>query len=345
MRKDRRVVAGSGADMHGVLARLRVRARDQHCVKRRPAVVQAALPYDADQQILVEIDRVVVRRRHIAAQVQDRPWPRPEERLAAHRGERRLDARMGRVKRHHDLLGIGAPDDRQFLLFHSVEEPGRVRCDLLRGWRHDALLYRAVRAARRDADATEILNFFVHRCPRPYSPGAWHPGGAMADASQQVKEWGRHPVPLQRDVGAALASLSEEDLVRLRAIARLRARSLPGDMSWSDLLHEAVLRALTGARPWPPSVPLLAFLAGVMRSICDEQWRRHRRQDHLPTPHDTVRADDPERTCAAAEALASLQRLFASDEPALKVIRLFGAKPDKNFVDGQAAIPSSWKTP
>jgi hypothetical protein len=33
------------------------------------------------------------------------------------------------------------------------------------------------------------------------------------------------------------AALSEEDLLRLRGIARLRARSLPGGMSWSDLLH------------------------------------------------------------------------------------------------------------
>ena len=65
----------------------------------------------------------------------------------------------------------------------------------------------------------------------------------MEGTSQQVKEWGRHFVAQQRDVGAALAALSEEDLLRLRAIARLRARSLPGDMSWSDLLHEAVLRA------------------------------------------------------------------------------------------------------
>ena len=64
----------------------------------------------------------------------------------------------------------------------------------------------------------------------------------MAGTSQPVREWGRHFVPEQRDVGAALAALSEEDLLRLRAIARLRARSLPGDMSWSDLLHEAVLR-------------------------------------------------------------------------------------------------------
>jgi hypothetical protein len=46
-------------------------------------------------------------------------------------------------------------------------------------------------------------------------------------------------------VSRALAALPEEDLLRLRAIARLRARSLPGDMAWSDLLHEAVLRALT----------------------------------------------------------------------------------------------------
>jgi RNA polymerase sigma-70 factor (ECF subfamily) len=143
----------------------------------------------------------------------------------------------------------------------------------------------------------------------------------MADASQQVKEWGRPAAPTRRDVGAALAALSEEDLLRLRAIARLRSRSLPPvATSWSDLLHEAVLRALTGARPWPPRVPLLAFLAGVMRSLCDEEWRRHRRQDHLPALHDSGGADDPERACAAAEALAAIQRLFASDAAALKVI-------------------------
>jgi DNA-directed RNA polymerase specialized sigma24 family protein len=143
----------------------------------------------------------------------------------------------------------------------------------------------------------------------------------MADASQQAKEWSRYAVPPQRDVGAALAALSGENLLRLRAIARLRARALPlGGMSWCDLLHEAVLRALTGARPWPPEVPLLAFLAGVMRSLCDEQWRRHRRQDHLPTSYDGGGADDPERACAAAEALAAIQRLFAADAAALKVI-------------------------
>jgi DNA-directed RNA polymerase specialized sigma24 family protein len=143
----------------------------------------------------------------------------------------------------------------------------------------------------------------------------------MTDTSQQAKEWGRYVVPPRRDLGGALAALSEEDLLRLRAIARLRARSLPpGSMAWSDLLQEAVLRALAGARPWPPGVPLLAFLAGVMRSLCDEQWRRHRRQDRVPAARDSGGSDDPERACAAAEALAAIQRLFVSDVAALKVI-------------------------
>jgi len=74
------------------------------------------------------------------------------------------------------------------------------------------------------------------------------------------------------------------------------------------------------ARPWPPGVSLLAFLAGVMRSVCDEQWRRHRRQDRLPILQGSGGADDPERACAAAEALAAILRLFASDKAALKVI-------------------------
>ena len=125
----------------------------------------------------------------------------------------------------------------------------------------------------------------------------------MADTSQRVEEGGRYGVQPRRDVGAALTALSEDDLLRLRAIARLRARSLPDGMTWSDLLHEAVLRALTGARPWPAGLSLVAFLAGVMRSIGDEQWRRHRRQRDFPAPSDSGGADDPERACAAVSWL------------------------------------------
>jgi len=40
----------------------------------------------------------------------------------------------------------------------------------------------------------------------------------------------------------------------------------------------------------------------------------------VPTSCDHGGADDPERACAAAKVLAAIQRLFASDEVARKVI-------------------------
>ena len=127
------------------------------------------------------------------------------------------------------------------------------------------------------------------------------------------------------DVGRALGALSDADLVRLKSLARLWSRGLPGGLGWTDVLNEAIVRSLDGSRRWPPDVPLLAFLSGVMRSICDEHWRRARR-DHawLVTASDTgspvAAADDPERVLAAAQALGAINGLFAQDPPALKII-------------------------
>ena len=150
--------------------------------------------------------------------------------------------------------------------------------------------------------------------------------------TEPIQRWeervGEAAAPPPRDVSAALGALSDDDLLRLRVLARLRARGLPGGVAWSDLLHEAVLRALEGTRRWPPDVPLLAFLAGIMRSLCDEQWRRRRREGLVPQQENAMtkmQADmtsdtDPERVYAAAEALAAVDRLFVSDTVALKVI-------------------------
>ena len=149
--------------------------------------------------------------------------------------------------------------------------------------------------------------------------------------TQSVQRWRRRAgdvAPPPRDVGEALAALSDDDLLRLRAVARLRARGVPGGVAWSDLLHEAMLRALEGTRHWPPGVPLLAFLAGIMRSLCDEQWRRRRREGPVIVSDDATAATmagvssdaDPERVYAASEALAAVDRLFVSDTVALKVI-------------------------
>ena len=71
-------------------------------------------------------------------------------------------------------------------------------------------------------------------------------------------------------VARALAALTSSDLLRLKRLAQLRARLLPG-LEWDELLNEAVLRALDGSRRWPDGVPLLAFLAGIMRSLVDSR--------------------------------------------------------------------------
>ena len=128
-------------------------------------------------------------------------------------------------------------------------------------------------------------------------------------------------------VSQALARLSEADLLRLQALARLRARSLPRSISWSDLLHEAIVRALDGSRQWPAGVPFLAFLSGVMRSLCNEMRRRQGREAELILSGDeTGRREaaclgpDQERVFAAAEAVSAIHRLFAGDKVALRII-------------------------
>jgi DNA-directed RNA polymerase specialized sigma24 family protein len=133
------------------------------------------------------------------------------------------------------------------------------------------------------------------------------------------------------DVASAIRALSDLDLVRLRALARLWSRGLRGGLDWTDVLHEAIARALDGSRPWPPQVPILAFLAGVMRSICDDHWRRARYEQRLLVSRDdpdqrsssedqSGEEPDPERVLVAVEALHNVYRLFEGDPLALKVI-------------------------
>jgi RNA polymerase sigma-70 factor (ECF subfamily) len=128
------------------------------------------------------------------------------------------------------------------------------------------------------------------------------------------------------DVARAIHSLTDADLVRLKALARLWARGLPGVLGWSDILHEAIARALDGTRRCPPGVPILAFLSGIMRSICVDQWRREQREslllvrDGVATTAADETARDPERMLAATQRLGEIHQLFAGDPAALKII-------------------------
>jgi DNA-directed RNA polymerase specialized sigma24 family protein len=151
--------------------------------------------------------------------------------------------------------------------------------------------------------------------------------------------------PIERALADGLVSAT--DLLRLKAIARLHAWGLPPDMSWSDLLQEALLRVLQGSRRRPADVSIVAFLAGVMRSIKAEQWRRRRREYHAPGGVDPrgmssdIAAEDaaepgdpapnPEQRLALFQELAAIYRLFSDDPAALQILNglASGLTPDE----------------
>ena len=147
----------------------------------------------------------------------------------------------------------------------------------------------------------------------------------MIDASAQVPK-----TPAAQAL--ALKLVTEMDLLRLKAVARLYARGLPAEVGWTDLLQEAFARVLDGSRNCPEGLPMPAFLAGVMRSIRTEHCRRARRLGaQLPQmlaeldlwgPEDVASdpTPDPERSLIAMQQLAEIDRLFADDARALQII-------------------------
>jgi len=170
------------------------------------------------------------------------------------------------------------------------------------------------------AVSARTRDIFSLACPRPAASTAY---------SRQAKRKGEflRALPIAGvavagpdALASALRALSEADLLRLKTIAQLRVRELPG-VQWTDLLHEAVLRALEGTRRWPRHVPLVVFLAGVMRSLADEHWRQHRvRAALFVVAAPEAATVDPERELIARESLLAVDRLFRDDAEALQLI-------------------------
>jgi RNA polymerase sigma-70 factor (ECF subfamily) len=123
------------------------------------------------------------------------------------------------------------------------------------------------------------------------------------------------------ELEAAIRALSPTDMIKIRRIAELRAAGLRV-MDWSDLLQEAVVRALSGSRAWPKDIPLIAFLAQTMRSIANEAWVGAERSGtvdaNLAHMQDTV--PDPERCALAADTLRHVYSLFDDDPDATAVL-------------------------
>lgn len=132
--------------------------------------------------------------------------------------------------------------------------------------------------------------------------------------------WTRTDEPEERDAADAIRALGDADLARLRALAHLRARSLPG-LDWSDLLNEAIVRALDGTRRWPAGVPIVAFLAGTMRSLEHD----HRRRMALERAwRDGAEAEaataGPEEAVVAMQAFGAILAAFSGDETVLRIV-------------------------
>jgi DNA-directed RNA polymerase specialized sigma24 family protein len=161
----------------------------------------------------------------------------------------------------------------------------------------------------------------------------------------------KHVMEVPRDVpktpaarALALNLVTAMDLLRLKAVARLYARGLPPEVGWSDLLQEAFTRVLDGSRTCPEGLPMLPFLAGVMRSIRAECYRRARRHGaQLPQmlveldPDGDIatgegdRTPDHERSLMAMDLLTEIYRLFTDDPRSLQVMEgLFeGLSPEQ----------------
>jgi DNA-directed RNA polymerase specialized sigma24 family protein len=124
--------------------------------------------------------------------------------------------------------------------------------------------------------------------------------------------------------GKALAAklVTETELLRLKAIAHLQARGLPPAFTWSDLLQEAFTRILDGSRRRPKGISMVSFVAGIMRSIKSEYWRKSRLEldSNAEVQHMREDAPDPERSLAALQELTALSELFADDAQVQQII-------------------------
>jgi DNA-directed RNA polymerase specialized sigma24 family protein len=148
----------------------------------------------------------------------------------------------------------------------------------------------------------------------------------------QLPQLADHRVLRPAEVALALKLITRMDFLRLKAIARLHARGLPPDVTWDDLLQEAFTRVIGGARRKPADLSMVAFLAGIMRSLRTEHWRRARggpaspetlRIDHEDVSRQTELRDigaDPEHSLIALEQLDAIEGLFAGDALVLGIL-------------------------
>ena len=74
-------------------------------------------------------------------------------------------------------------------------------------------------------------------------------------------------------------------------------------------------RILDGTRKWPRNVPIIVFVAGVMRSLAGEYWKEQRQIRFDDQTGSAISADHgPERTASAKAELKAIEAYFGDDD-------------------------------
>ncbi len=126
----------------------------------------------------------------------------------------------------------------------------------------------------------------------------------------------------REELEAAVLGLSDEDVLRLNGIARKYTGN--HEMETDDLVQEAVLRTLSGERKTcPRNLPIVSFLAGVMRSIASgEREKKDREGELCDIELRQLHGSDnnPEDDVLEKQLFRQLEDIFEEDEEILLLI-------------------------
>src|SRR5499427_9963047 len=109
--------------MNHVLSLLDMSTRQHRRVIGWRIVVEAALRRDSDQDVVVQVDDIGIRRQDITAIPHDRPRTWIEKALARYGSECRLQPGIARRCPGQNPFGIGAADDGELLFAIHVKSP------------------------------------------------------------------------------------------------------------------------------------------------------------------------------------------------------------------------------
>lgn len=138
----------------------------------------------------------------------------------------------------------------------------------------------------------------------------------------------------------AMTLLSKTDYIRLGVMADALCWGL--DIEGKELLNVAFIKALEGKRNCPKSLPIVAFIYGVMESLKSAHFKKRKNdplsnlvdfegEDTLDINDLQTTIDTPEELLLANQTLKEIDSIFASNETEQMVLlgKVDGCSPSE----------------